>query len=144
MALHFVTLRDNLDAAWRASAEDDRLDGDRDGVADVRQMGSKELFRRKVALVLRSVDPGAVGEAAGGLWSGYLGILAALKLKYARTLALAHSIGDSVRPAASKLFGPSVLSVTPPEYRQWVAPGLNVACKALGMVVAWRLHHIVS
>merc|ERR1712187_1001889 len=89
-------------------------------------------------------DPEILSNAVGGLWSGYMGMLAVLKFKFAQTVALAHSIGDSLRPAAAKMFAPSLLSVTPKEYQRWINPLLNFACKLFAGFVAWRVQRAIS
>lgn len=136
VAAAWNTIKANAIAVQRAN-EAERLPED---AMEDRQA----LLRRKVHLVLRSIDPKQVSDALGSLWTGYLGLLAALRLKFARTTALAHSIGDAVRPAAAKLVGPSLLAVTPPEHHRWVSPCINISCKFLGLTVAWKLQKCLS
>lgn len=144
VAMHLATIKDTMEVVKRASDEDDHKDEDADGTQDVDQIDAKQLARRKLALALRIVDPGELSEALRGLWAGYLGVIAALQTKYARTTALAHSIGESLRPTVAKLVAPSALSVTPPEYRKWVSPTINYLCKIAAAIFAWRLQSILS
>lgn len=130
MAAALTTIKQNLLAAQRASAEEEAV--------------SERGVQRKLALAVRAVEPTELTDAVGSLWSGYMGVLAALKLKFARATALAHSLGDSLRPAAAKVLGPTLLSLTPPEHHKWVSPGLNVFCKVLGLTVAWKLQRSLS
>eukprot|EP00931_Biecheleriopsis_adriatica_P122313 TRINITY_DN97304_c0_g1_i1.p1 TRINITY_DN97304_c0_g1~~TRINITY_DN97304_c0_g1_i1.p1 ORF type:complete len:536 (+),score=112.60 TRINITY_DN97304_c0_g1_i1:102-1709(+) len=98
----------------------------------------------KFAIVMRTVDPNRISTALGCLWSGYMGIVMALKFKFARTVALAHSIGDNLRPMAAKMLAPTALAVTPPEYQQWIPPAINLSCQAIAMSIAWKLQQVVS
>lgn len=137
-------LKEDADRVLLANIEDDKKDEDGDGQLDVLQLPSSQLLRRKLSLVLRTVDPNKVTMALSGLWAGYLGIIVTLKFKFARTVALAHSMGDNLRPIAAKLLAPTALSVTPPEYRQWVSPAINLSCKCIAVFVAWRLQQALS
>lgn len=128
----------------KANAEDNKKDEDRDGVADVDQIEAKELAHRKMALVLKTVDPEVLSQAFGGLWAGYMGVLAVLKFKFAQTVALAHSIGDNLRPIAAKFFGPTILSLTPKDYRRWVNPAINFGCKMIAGYLAWKIQRVIS
>eukprot|EP00401_Gymnodinium_catenatum_P076597 CAMPEP_0117536374 /NCGR_PEP_ID=MMETSP0784-20121206/41420_1 /TAXON_ID=39447 /ORGANISM="" /LENGTH=338 /DNA_ID=CAMNT_0005332935 /DNA_START=25 /DNA_END=1040 /DNA_ORIENTATION=+ len=123
---------------------DNKEDANKDGVPDVDQMSSKALVRRKMALALKTVDPQVLTNAVGCLWTGYMGVLASLKFKFAQTVAFAHSIGDSFRPIAGKLLAPSLLSVTPPEYRRWVNPLINFGCKVVAGYIAWKVQRTIS
>merc|ERR1711990_512679 len=72
------------------------------------------------------------------------GVLAVLKLQYAKTVALAQSIGDSLRAPAAMILAPAVLSLTPQEYHRWVMPSINATCKLIAMLLAWRVREAIS
>ncbi|CAE8583434.1 unnamed protein product, partial [Polarella glacialis] len=111
---------------------------------DEASLSGEKKASKTLALVMRTVDPGRLSMALSGVWAGYMGVVLALKYNFARTLAFAHSIGDNLRPVAAKLLAPTALSVTPPEYRQWVGPAINLGCKCVAMAVAWKLQQVVS
>lgn len=130
-----------------ASFQDLRLDVNAVLDANARQeeaLGHPTSASEKVALVLRTVDPNRVSVTLSSIWTGYMGIVMVLRYKFAGTVALAHGIGDSLRPLAAKTIGPSALAVTPPEYRQWITPSINVSCKVIAMTVAWKLQQVIS
>merc|ERR1719327_1695691 len=104
----------------QANVADDKEDKDHDGIADVKQIDRQQLVQRKAGLFFRTVDPQGFQDAIGGLWTGYMGVLAVLKFQFAKTTALALSLGDNARPLAAKLFAPTMLSLTPVEYHHWV------------------------
>eukprot|EP00927_Polykrikos_kofoidii_P078402 TRINITY_DN7522_c0_g1_i1.p2 TRINITY_DN7522_c0_g1~~TRINITY_DN7522_c0_g1_i1.p2 ORF type:complete len:377 (+),score=54.74 TRINITY_DN7522_c0_g1_i1:154-1131(+) len=140
-------VRDILNQAkiiQRANAIDDKEDKDGDGIADVDQTDAKTLARRKIALVLRTVDPEILQNALAGLWTGYMGVLAVLKFKFAKTVALAHSIGDSIRPMAGRMLGPTLVCLVPKDYHRWVNPMINFVCKLLASFVAWKIQRTIS
>lgn len=130
--------------AMNAIAEDSKTDGRGQGAEDAGQSDWGQFAQRKMALCLRTVDPDVLSKACCGLWSGYMGVLAVLKFKVAQTVALAHSIGDNLRPIAARLFGPSLVAWTPEEYRRWVDPAINFGCQMLAGFVAWRVQRVIS
>eukprot|EP00439_Symbiodinium_sp_Y106_P080474 s569_g19.t1 len=109
-----------------------------------KDLGKPTSAWEKVQLVLCTVDPQRISDALGSLWTGYMGLVLALKYKFARTVAFAHSIGDHLRPLAAKALAPAALAVTPPEYRQWIEPSINLGCKAIATAAAWKLQRILS
>eukprot|EP00929_Paragymnodinium_shiwhaense_P090453 TRINITY_DN50648_c0_g1_i1.p1 TRINITY_DN50648_c0_g1~~TRINITY_DN50648_c0_g1_i1.p1 ORF type:complete len:421 (+),score=63.68 TRINITY_DN50648_c0_g1_i1:91-1263(+) len=120
--------------------------GTRDSIVRVTSGTSdpKAVLWRKISLILRTVDPDVLQDALGRLWAGYMGVLAVVKFRFAQTFALTHSIGDSLRPIAAKTLGPTLLSMTPPEYQNWVSPSINLACKMLAGLLAWRVRRLLS
>lgn len=98
----------------------------------------------KMKLLLRTVDPEHISVTVRSIWAGCMGMVMALKYKFARTVALAHSIGDHFRPLAAKALAPSALAITPPEYRQWIEPTINLTCKVVATGLAWKLQRVIS
>ena len=79
-----------LRVVYDRSEEDDLLDEDGNGVADVDELTPQELATRKLGLAMRVVkEPDKLQSAVGGLWSAYLAVLATLRLEFARVAALA-------------------------------------------------------
>merc|ERR1712039_960515 len=115
-----------------------------DGVPDVKQVDHKKLLARKLDLALTTMDPEIVVRAAGGLWTAYMGVLTVLKMKFAQTVALAQSLGDILRPTMAKVVGPTIIAVSPPEYRKWISPGIDFMCKAVAAILAWRILRLIS
>jgi len=128
-----------------ANAADNKKDDDHDGRLDVDQLASdKALLTRKLAVVLRTVDPDRVVQALGGLAQAFAGVLATLKVQFARTVALAISISDNLRKPAAMLLTPVLAALIPPEYHHWVSPIITVSVKLAGMTIAWMLSRIIA
>ena len=85
-----------------ASEKDDKVDADKDGVADVKLIGPEELIQRKTLLFLRTSDPTTCTEAMTAISSGWLAVLASLKLSFARAIMLGSAIGDVLRKPARR------------------------------------------
>merc|ERR1719419_1894567 len=99
---------------------------------------------RKAALFFKTMDPQIVTRAVSGLWTAYVGVLTVLKFQFAQTVAIAHSIGESLRPTMAKVAGPTLVAVTPLDYHKWISPGINLLCKLLAGAVAWRIQRLAS
>lgn len=126
------------------SAKDDKVDDDGDGIADVDQISDRELYARKVKLVLKKSHPGKIDTALGGLYTSWIAVAAVLKLQFARTIALAVSIGNKLRPIMSKILVPAFTHLMPADYHQWVPIIINYICKVIGMSVAWYIQRVLS
>ena len=66
-------------------------------------------------------------------------MLATLRIRFARTVALALSIVKTLTPALNKYALPAAEELTPLEYRKWTSTALDVALKAVVLVLAWAL-----
>ena len=99
-------LYSNYKLAKAASDKDDLVDDDNDGIADVKQITSKQLVERKVRLVLKTVDPNLVSEALTGTYVGVVGVIAALKIQFAGVVTLGASIADVFKHASDKMLRP--------------------------------------
>lgn len=83
-----LKLYENYRKAVEASSKDDAIDADSDGVPDVTQLPLEELVRRKMPIVLKSIDPESVSEALSSLYAGAAAVIATLRVRFAATLTL--------------------------------------------------------
>merc|ERR1712232_1498425 len=83
-------------------------------------------------------------RAFGGLWTAYLGVLTVVKMEFAKTVTFAQSLGESLRPTMAKVIGPAVIAATPEEYHQWISPGIDLFCKTIAALFAWRIQRGIS
>jgi hypothetical protein len=123
--------------------EDDQKDEDKDGKADTKQLSPQQLIVRKTQVVLAAVDPETVSHGVVGLYTGWIGVLAILQHKFARTVTLGERIGEQIYRLASR-FEPALAELVPDEYRKWVPVGLRWACKMAAMSVAWWTQRVLS
>lgn len=85
---YVTVLADNYTKAAEASAKDDKIDDDADGVADVEQIPLDELVRRKTRVILKSLDPEPLSQALAGLYGGATAVVATLRVSFAKTVTL--------------------------------------------------------
>lgn len=122
---------------WQANKKDEDQ-------GEVENMTTAQLSKHKFLLVLKTVNPEKLTTALNGLWTGYMGVLATLRFQFAKTVALAHSISETIRPIAGKFFAPTIIALTPPDYRQWVNPVIKYSCQYIAIKIAWKIQEIIS
>eukprot|EP01039_Chlorochromonas_danica_P011465 gene11465-12824_t len=137
-------LYDDFAKVVAASKKDDDRDDDNDGVKDVKQIPAPELVKRKTLLFLRTVDPNRLAVAIGGLQAGFLAVVATLKVRFARTIALGNAIGASVEPPVERYVLPLFELALPAEYRKWAKPVLHYSIRTTAISIAWTVQRVIS
>lgn len=99
---------------YAANVQDNLRDDNNDGIADVDQINKQELFSRKMVLLIRTVDPTVLQQALIGLYQGLIGVLASLKFKFAKSVALGLSIGNIAKRPLAVLLAPALKHVLKP------------------------------
>jgi hypothetical protein len=150
------TIVDNCTLLWEdfqkvrdANEKDNLKDENNDGIPDVQQTASgKELLQRKMFLFLKTVDPHRIGIAVAALNTGFLAIIATLKLEFAKTITLGNSIYDTIEPPLDKYLYPHVerafVSIVPKEYVKWCKPTFQAIIRSFVLSWAWFLQRIIS
>lgn len=124
--------------------KDDELDEDGNGIPDTQEMTNDQLFKRKVHLILKSVDPKRVTNALGSIYTGFLAVVATLKIQFARALALGNSIGEVVTKPVLQYGKPKMDEFVPAEFQKWNEPVLEACSKILSVCIAWYLQRVIS
>eukprot|EP01129_Flabellula_baltica_P015625 TRINITY_DN8023_c0_g1_i1.p1 TRINITY_DN8023_c0_g1~~TRINITY_DN8023_c0_g1_i1.p1 ORF type:complete len:362 (+),score=84.70 TRINITY_DN8023_c0_g1_i1:121-1086(+) len=128
-----------------AYVADDAVDEDNDGIADVLQIDSSQLLVRKTMLFFASIeDPEQVTKAWGGIVSGFLAVLATLKIEFAKVITLGTAIGNFLRKPASYILVPILAPILGEKYDHWLNVIINTLCKLIAVSIAWSVQKIVS
>lgn len=122
-----------------AYREDDVKDDNHDGIADVLQISKQDLVKRKALLFFRTIDPIRLSEALHGLNSGFLAVVATLKLQFAKAITLGHAIGTIIERPALQYIVPTVDNILPSEYKKWAVPIVSYTMKSMAISLAWFL-----
>jgi hypothetical protein len=137
-------LNDDFNKFLQASKQDDIKDDDNDGIADVVQISKKELAQRKLLLFLKTVDPKRVTDALAGLNSGFLAVVATLKLQFAKAITLGQAIGTIVERPANIYALPVLHALLPEDYKKWAQPIITYGVKSFAISIAWTIQRIMS
>lgn len=137
-------LRNEFVKVADANKKDDDVDADHDGTADVLQMSGQELVTHKAKLIAKVVKPEMISTQLTLLYSGWVAVLATLKIQFAKTIALGAAIGHQLYGPCEKFVQPLLSDMTPDEYKHWVPWGLKWGCKAIAVYIAWWIQRIIS
>ena len=72
------------------------------------QISQQELITRKTMLFLKTVDPKRLTVAISGLNSGFLAVIATLKLQFAKAITLGNAIGEMLEKPAMRFVLPAL------------------------------------
>ena len=85
-----------------------------------------------------------MNAAVSGIVQGGVGVLASLKFKHARTVALGVSVGNALRRPAGLYVTPIAAQLVPEEHRKWIPYVIDYFCKAVAVSVAWYISAVIS
>lgn len=134
----------NYQQAKVASAKDDEVDADGDGIADVKQISKQDLVSRKVYLVMKSVNPDQASEALALIWGSMLSIIATLRVQFAQAVTLGVSIGGMLHQNFAQTIEPKMDALLPAELKKWSPTIVRYAFRSVGVTFAWFMQRIIS
>lgn len=85
-----------------------------------------------------------VDDALSTIYKVWLGVAAALAIKFARTISLALSLADAINKPVMKFAGPFLEKACPKEYCKWIPVVVAWITKSIGMSIAWYIQTIIS
>jgi len=128
-----------------ASAKDDKVDADGDGVADVDDITAAEFAQRKITLAMTTIkEPQKLQTAVGSLWAAYLAVLATLRMEFARTTALALAMVEMVEVPITKAIAPALVGALGSELKHWAKTIIHTTLAVFAIIFAWILQKIIS
>ncbi|EOD14903.1 hypothetical protein EMIHUDRAFT_432735 [Emiliania huxleyi CCMP1516] len=136
---------EQANAVQAASEIDNSVDDDHDGVADVDQISSQALLRRKTVLAMTTIqEPERLKKAVGNLWTAYVSVLATLRLEFARTTSLALAIVEMIKFPIMRWILPPLMMFLGSDLSHWAKTFVEVTLNVIAMVVAWYMQMIIS
>lgn len=130
--------------ARAAFERDNKIDANRDGIADVDQMDAKDLAARRIMVLTKSVNPENVSVAIEGLTMATVAILATLRVRFAKAITLGTAIGEVL----CKIFSPFTTKLLeyalPDDYEKWIPVINKYGFRYLGMSASWILMRVVT
>eukprot|EP00811_Abedinium_folium_P035527 NODE_8312_length_1505_cov_20.185051.p2 GENE.NODE_8312_length_1505_cov_20.185051~~NODE_8312_length_1505_cov_20.185051.p2 ORF type:complete len:347 (-),score=100.44 NODE_8312_length_1505_cov_20.185051:338-1378(-) len=142
--MNVTTIGQQLTKIEEASKKDDKVDADGDGIADVNQITGSQLLQRKTLLAMSTINPEELNGALAGLFQGWVGVIATLKVQFARTVTLGTSIGEMLNKPCHDIIAPMVKPLMSEEHQKWVPVILQWACKVVGITIAWWIQRVLS
>lgn len=105
---------------------------------------ARQVFLQKTGVVMAAVDPVKINQAAGALFTSWMGISAVLERQFARTITLSVTIAEYLQPVTRMIVERPVYLCVPEKYHRWVPVVVGWMCKAVAMSVAWRIQRVLS
>ena len=134
-----------VSTVWAKNKQDNQVDDNHDGIADVRQISADQLVTRKIRLVIDSIDPVVLQQALVGVYHGFLGVLATLRFKFARSITMGLSVGNMTKPLVARMLTPTLKSLLKKEdAEKWSPMIIGYTCKAVAMAVAFYIQERIS
>lgn len=140
---HVKQLWKEAEKVKEAHREDGQRDENNDGVLDVRQMDPKALLWRKWIVTMKAMNPSNINDSVVGLYTGWVGMLAVLKIRFAKTVTLGDAIGSRLYGMVSHTES-ALKSAWPEEIQQWLPVIVRWTCKLAAISTAWWLSRITS
>lgn len=76
--------------------------------------------------------------------SGFIAVLATLKIQFAKAITLGNAIGDALEPPAEMLLVPPLKMILPEDYKKWAQPLVQYTVHSIAISIAWFLQRIIS
>jgi len=125
--------------------QDDQRDDDGNGIPDVLEISTDKLVQRKVLLFFSSVeDPEKLTQAWAGVASGFLAVLATLKIEFAKVITLGVAIGNTLRKPLAFVMAPVLGHLLGEKYAKWTNVIINTTAKLIAISIAWTIQKVVS
>jgi len=132
-------------AVQEASAQDDTVDANRDGIADVEQIKMNEYINRKGKVAMVAIkDPMRLHTALCYLFTAWISVIATLKLQFARTVAISLGIAELLELPLVQIFGPLLAMAMGPDLKHWPAAIIVTVVKIIAVIVAAYIQAIIS
>ena len=125
-----------------AAAKKKKGDGDDDAALGTEK--GKALARQRIAVALGEVDPDHVSDAFRAISVGFLAVLAALRVQFAKAITLGTAIGDATMRPASKYIEPLVREALPEELVKWSHTIVRFSVKLIAVTIAWMLSRVIT
>jgi hypothetical protein len=104
----------------------------------------KKKFIRQTNIVLKTVDPMKINQAATALYSTWLGVSVVIEKEYARVICLSMTMAGYFQRIAYFIFEPPARMCISEDYHRWVPVVIGWICKASAMNIAWRIQRVLT
>mmetsp|Transcript_14706 Transcript_14706/g.51575 ORF Transcript_14706/g.51575 Transcript_14706/m.51575 type:complete len:360 (-) Transcript_14706:136-1215(-) len=142
---HLTTCYNEVANVGVANTADDQVDMDKNGIMDVKEMGTNELINHKAKVAMMSVkEPQKLQQAVLSIMNIYLAVIATLKFEFAKTVAVCMGVANMLSLPACRIFGPLLCAVMGPELNHWVPAMIDTTIKIIAVWVATFIQSIIS
>jgi len=83
-------------------------------------------------------------NALSVLSAAWLAIIAVIRVKFAKTIALGASIGIVIEKTVGRIVIPIMIDVLPEKYKKWIPVIVAYAARSVGVSIAWTIQSVIS
>jgi hypothetical protein len=105
---------------------------------------AREKFFEQTDIVLKTIDPMKINQAAAALYTTWLGVSAVLEREYARVISLSLTLAQGVETVGRIIVQPPLQMVVPKDYHKWIPAIIGWTAKGIAMNVAWRIQRVLT
>lgn len=139
-----VDLYEAFEQLRKENEKDNTIDADHDGILDVDELDPDEIFKHKMQVFFRAVNPDDVKNALEGLYQGFVSMVLVVRFSFAKTVALGNSIADNLLRVTDFVLEPVLDRILAEEYHPWIMLIISYICKTIGVTLAWALQFYQS
>jgi hypothetical protein len=112
--------------------------------ASAKRQQLNRLFAQRTSIVMATLDPEKINQAAGALYTTWLGVSSVLEKEYARVITLSLTLARYIERIATFVLAPPAYLCVQKRYHQWVPVVIGWGCKAAAMNIAWRIQRLLT
>jgi len=140
----FVDLYEAFEKLRKENEKDNTIDADNDGILDVDELDPDEIFKHKMQVFFRAVNPQDVKAALEGIYQGFVSMVLVVRFSFAKTVALGNSIAENLFRVVDFVLEPILDRILAEEYHPWIMLIISYICKSVGVTMAWALQFYQS
>jgi len=146
-----VALLEELQIIWEevqnahaANDEDDNVDADGNGIADVKEMTTNQLISHKAKVAMTAVkDPERVVKALQFLFTVQISVVATLKFQFAQAVAMALGVANLIHLPLVRLLGPLLAMAMGKDIQHWIPAIIGTIVKIIAVIIAAKIQKTV-
>eukprot|EP00927_Polykrikos_kofoidii_P082051 TRINITY_DN8049_c0_g1_i1.p1 TRINITY_DN8049_c0_g1~~TRINITY_DN8049_c0_g1_i1.p1 ORF type:complete len:363 (+),score=61.38 TRINITY_DN8049_c0_g1_i1:182-1270(+) len=101
------------------------------------------LVKRKAYVALKAMNPTTLNDSVVHLYFGWVGVLAVLKIQFAKVVTLGDAIAAKLYHLVSRI-EPKLAESVPEDLQKWIPIVVRWACTFVAITIAWFVNRIVS
>lgn len=108
------------------------------------ELNGADTIASRALFFLQNVDPNRFTNAIIGLNTGFVAVIATLKVQFAKTITLGASLSKIIEGPIKLILLPILTIILPPPYKKWNDIILTYLIKSFAISIAWTLKRIIS
>lgn len=139
-----LMLQKDIQTVIDTDCRDNAVDKDGNGISDVLEIPPQELLQRKFYLFFKVLQPDRVYDAITAISTGFIAVIATLKVDFVKAITLGASMADVINKPAQHYLTPIIDRIMPEDFKHWTSFFITYTVKSVTISLAWMIQRIVS